>query len=368
MTTDLKYWLAIDRNPKIGAVRFKKLYNFFPDMKTAWEQATISDLIEAGWEENFAEDFLLKRKNIDPNHELELLQQNNVQAITIKDDHYPFLLKQIYGAPAILFIKGNINNYHEQSLAVVGTRHMTSYGQQIIEELLNDLTNYNINIISGLALGVDTQAHLIALKNKLTTVAVLGSGLDEKNIYPSNNRQLAKNIIEKNGLLVSEFPIGTLPLKHHFPIRNRLISGLSKGVLVIEAGETSGALITAHYALEQNREVLAIPGNISSYNSLGTNNLIKQGAKMVTSIQDIVEIFNLTPPTLFTPKQEIKPSNEIEAKILNILTNTPTHIDKIVTLSGLPAPTINATLTIMELNNKVTNVGNMNFIKNSHQK
>lgn len=363
MNQDLKYWIAITRHPKIGAIRFKKLYNFFPDLKTAWEQATLNDLKEAGIEENLAEDFLLKKKDINPDQELELLKINQVNAITIQEAEYPSLLKEIYGAPPVIFYRGDLTKYHEQSLAIVGTRNISSYGHQIVNELITDLSSHEINIVSGLALGVDTQAHLAALKNNLTTIAVLASGLDEKNIYPGNNRRLAQNIIEKNGLIISEFPIGTMPLKHHFPIRNRIISGLSRGTLIIEAGETSGALITAHYALEQNREVLAIPGNISNLNSLGTNNLIKQGAKMVTGVNDVLEIFQfpLTTPAI---KEEIKPANEIEAKILTIISDSPTHIDKIVALSGLPASTINANLTIMEMQGKISNIGNMNFIKN----
>jgi DNA processing protein len=358
--TELQYWVATTKDPKMGAIRFKRLYSFFPDMQTMWEKATISDLMEAGIEENIANEFVIRRKEIDPAAELQKMEKENIHAITIQDDNYPRLLKEIYNAPAVIFYKGNINELSDHALAIVGTRKMSFYGQQITENLIQELAPHNVTIVSGLALGIDTHAHLYALRHRLSTIAVLGSGLDRSSLYPSANRHLAEEIINNNGLILSEHPYGTMPLRHHFPLRNRIISGLSKATLVVEAGETSGALITAMYALEQNREVLAVPGSIMSATSQGTNKLIKQGAKTVTTVDDILEIYNL--PEIKISREPIKGDNPIEEKVLAALTNEPIHIDLLAKKTGIANSDLSAAMTMMEIRGKVRNVGNMSFI------
>jgi len=217
-----------------------------------------------------------------------------IEEIEIESKDYPEQLKEIYNPPLNLYVLGNKELLKQGGIAIVGTRKATDYGKKMTLQFAQDLSQNGINIISGLALGIDTCAHLGTLKanNKGKTIAVLGSGID--NIYPNQNIELARQIIQSGGCIISEYPVGVPANKLNFPQRNRIISGLSKGVLVIEAGENSGSLITADLALEQGRDVFAVPGNISSQMSIGTNNLIKQGAKLVTSYTDIIdEIFNI---------------------------------------------------------------------------
>lgn len=230
-------------------------------------------------------------------------------------------------------------------------------------DIINGLIKNEISIVSGLALGVDAMAHAAAIEANGSTIAVLGSSIDKPNIYPGSNRYLAQQIIESNGLLISEYPIGTLPLKHNFPARNRIISGLALGTLVIEAGETSGALITAKFALDQNREVFAIPGPIHAETSKGPNKLIKDGAKPVTSVEDILEELNIEKIEEYSENKKVLPSSPIESKIIEVLDSEPKHIDAIVKLSGLSSSEINSNLTIMEMKGMVKNLGNQNYIK-----
>ena len=211
-----------------------------------------------------------------------------IEEIGIKSGEYPELLKGIYDAPLKLYTLGNKEILKQLNIAIVGSRTATEYGKKIAYQISKDLSNNGINIISGLAIGIDSYAHLGALQSNSIgkTIAVLGSGLDE--MYPKQNIELAKQIIKQGGCIITEYPLGTKPEKMHFPQRNRIISGLSKGVLVVEASEKSGSLITADFALEQGREVFAVPGNILNSTSAGTNNLIKQGAKLVTTYEDIL--------------------------------------------------------------------------------
>jgi len=359
---ELKYWLGIIRFPKIGATRLKRLHNFFPSLKQAF-QASVSELMEAGLEQNIAQEFTIKRNTIDPDKELEFYQKENLKVLTFKDSQYPEILKQIYNPPALLFYRGNLDALQHNALAVVGTRKISNYGRQIVPPLIQDLVKNNLSIVSGLALGIDSLAHSSTLEINGKTIAVLGSGLDKANIYPFSNRYLAQKIIEKKGILISEYPIGTLPLKHNFPARNRIISGLGLGTLVVEAGESSGALITAKYALNQNREVFAVPGPIHSNTSIGTNNLIKQGAKPATCVEDILEELNIEKIEEFSANKKILPSSPVEQKILEILNTEPKHIDKISKQTRLSAAEINSNLIIMEMKGMVKNLGNQNYVK-----
>lgn len=212
-----------------------------------------------------------------------------IEEIKIESEDYPKQLKYIYDNPSKLYVLGNKEILSQKGIAIVGTRKATEYGKKVAFKFSKELSEKGINIISGLALGIDTYAHLGTLQPNCIgkTIAVLGSGLDE--IYPRRNIELARQIIKCGGCIVSEFPIGTKPEKKHFPQRNRIISGLSNGVLVVEAGENSGALITADFALEQGKEVFAVPGNIFNTISVGTNDLIKQGAKLITSYIEVME-------------------------------------------------------------------------------
>lgn len=358
---DLKYWLAFSRFPKIGSVKFLKLLNYFPSMEEAW-QASPSLLAKAGFEENIIQEFFAKKQEISPDEELEKVIKENISVVTIKDENYPSLLKEIWNPPALLYYKGTLEKEEKFSIAVVGTRKITSYGRQVTEKLVRELTLNGITIVSGMALGVDTIAHQTALSSGGKTIAVLGSGIDEGSLYPAQNRYLASKIAESGGAVISEYPLGTISLPQYFPHRNRIISGLSLGTLVVEAAEESGALITAKYALDQNREVFAVPGSIYNLFSAGPNNLIKMGAKPVTQTSDILETLNLTQAANFIQSQKIIPESQEEAKLLEFLSSEPIHIDKLIILSGLDVQKINSTLALMEMKGKVKNLGGMNYV------
>jgi DNA processing protein len=292
---------------------------------------------------------------------MEKLAKENVSVITIKDEKYPKLLREIYNPPALLYYKGRLEE-DEFAIAVVGTRKCTSYGKQVTSEITRDLANNGITIVSGLALGIDTLAHQAALEVNEKTIAVLGSGLDAQNIYPVTNCHLAEKIIETGGTLISEHPLGTLPLKFNFPQRNRIIAGLTLGTLVVEAPLTSGALITAKFALEFNREVFAVPGSIYSENSAGPNNLIKMGAKAVASAADILEALNLQRAIEYVEAKKIVPDSKNEAILLEYLSKEPVHIDILIKQSKLDTATVNSTITMMEIKGKVRNLGGSQYV------
>ena len=287
---ETKYFNAFNLIEGLGPIAFKKLLAHFNSLEEAWS-IEINQLRQAGLENSVIEQIKKQRPQINPSEQMERLTKEGIDLITILDKNYPKLLKEIYSPPALLYIRGKLELNDEFSLAIVGTRKLSSYGQQITPLITSDLAGAGLTIISGLAKGIDTLAHQAALKANGRTIAVLGSGLDKKSIYPSINRHLAEEISQK-GAVISEFPIGAEPLAQHFPQRNRIISGLSLGILVIEAPEKSGALITAKDALEQNRDVFAIPGPILAKNSLGPNNLIKMGAKLVSQANDILDELN----------------------------------------------------------------------------
>lgn len=217
--------------------------------------------------------------------------KNKIKIITIYDDEYPEKLKEIYGCPVVLFAKGNIELLKSKGIAIVGSRNCSEYGKNISRKIAYDLANQNICIISGLAKGIDKYAHIGALAATEKTIAVIGNGLD--NVYPYENKGLCDKIVENDGLVITEYIIGTKPNKINFPARNRIISGLSEAIVVVEAAEKSGALITVDFGLEQGKEIFAVPGNINSINSKGTNELIKQGAYLVSKTQDIIEVLGI---------------------------------------------------------------------------
>ncbi|MCK4843683.1 MAG: DNA-processing protein DprA, partial [Dehalococcoidia bacterium] len=272
---------------------------------------------------------------------------------------YPAPLKEIYDYPPVLYVKGNPPFQDQPCLAVVGTRRPTIYGRQVTEEIVTDLARSGITIVSGLARGIDSVAHRAALDAGGRTVAVFASGLDI--IYPGENAKLAQAITER-GALLSEHPLGVKPRPESFPLRNRIMSGLSLGVLVVEAGERSGALITAHQAVEQDRDVFAIPGSILSPASQGTNHLIQEGAKLVRSSEDILQELNLAIAVQQSEFKEFSPVDEAESAILKQLSSEPNHIDEICRRSGLTTPQVSSTLAMLELKGIARQVGNMNYV------
>lgn len=286
----IKYLNAFNLIEGVGPVSLKNLLSYFNDMSRAW-QAKKSELNQAGLSQAIIERIEKQKPKIDPDNEMEKLKRAKIRIITIRDRLYPRLLKEIYNPPLLLYVRGNLDIKNKPCLGVVGTRKLSAYGQNITPLLTAALVKAKLIIVSGLAKGIDSLAHQTAIKSGGQTIAVLGTGVDQASIYPYSNKYLAEKITQ-SGTLVSEFPLGAQPLKQHFPQRNRLISGLSLGVLVIEAPEKSGALITARNALEQNRDVFAVPGQIMSVNSQGPHNLIKMGAKLVSQASDILEELN----------------------------------------------------------------------------
>ena len=361
MDNDKKYYNAFNFIPQIGPVRFRKLISYFKSMEDAWN-AKASEFYEAGIEQDIVEKILESKKNIFVDQEFEKLEKENIKIITIDESLYPTLLKETHSAPAVLYFKGKIEK-DDLAIAIVGPRKVSIYGRQVASQLASELSMSGLAVVSGMALGVDTIAHNECIKLKNKTIAVLGGGIDTASIYPSSNCQTAENIISSGGAIVSEYPIGTPPLKQHFPARNRIISGLSLGVLVIEASEKSGALITARFALEQNREVFAIPGSIFSNNSIGANNLIKLGAKLVTESEDVLEELNLESVAEIKKAREIIPDNEEEKLILeNLSADEPIQIDRLAKIIKINTSALSSLLTLMEIKGKVKNVGGMRYV------
>jgi len=358
---ELEYWVGFSRISGIGKVRISQLRDYFGNLKDAWN-APAGELKHAGLDSRSVNAIAALRARISLDEEMEKLERYKVKVFTCEDPSYPARLKEIYDYPPVLYVRGNLMPKDGPYLAVVGTRKPTVYGRQVTEEVVADLVQSNITIVSGLARGIDSIAHRTALDNRGETIAVLASGLDI--VYPADNVKLAQAIME-HGALISEYPLGVKPKAENFPRRNRIMSGLSLGVLVIEAGERSGALITAHQALEQNRDVFAIPGSVLSPNSRGTNHLIQEGAKLVCNYNDILEELNLTAMAQQLEIKEFLPANEKESQVLNQLTSEPNHIDEICRRSGLTMPEVSSTLAMLELKGLAKQVGNMNYVLSS---
>ena len=302
-----------------------------------------------------------KTKNLDLIKEWKQLQQENIRFISILDPEYPALLKEISYPPLGLYLKGQLP-LNKPALAVVGTRKFSNYGKLVTEKLVKDLVAHQLIIVSGLAYGIDTLAHKTALENQGITLAVLGAGFHH--IFPSLNQSLANQIIQ-TGALITEYAPNLPPLKHHFPWRNRIISGLTLGTLVIEAKEKSGALITSRFALEQNREVFAVPGSIFNPTSLGTNHLIQEGAKLVCCLEDILAELNLpiTDATLNENQQSIIFNNPEEEQIYRLLkAEEPTDIDSLVEKTNLEINKILIYLTDLEIRGLIQDLGNSSYV------
>lgn len=360
-TPDLKYLNAFNLLPQIGPMRLKKLRASFPDMHSAWG-ANLHELKLAGLEEKISCRVIDGRKEIDPDREWERLEHEGIRLITPDEEEYPSELLEISSAPQVLYLKGHLEP-DEFRLAIVGSRKLTEYGRRTVEDFSRALARAGISLVSGMAYGADTIVHGKCLEAGRRTIAVLGSGVDEKSIYPAANRKLAKEI-EACGCVMSEFPIGTPPLKQHFPARNRIVSGISRGVLITEASATSGSLITARFALEQNREVFAVPGSIYSRNSEGANNLIKMGAKAACKISDILEEFNLElNPAIIDAKEAIPESQEEEIILSHLSSGNALHIDKLSALSGIKTSALSSLLTLMEMKGMIRDIGGMRYIK-----
>ncbi len=353
-----KYWVGFNIVPAIGPAKVRALLDYFGDLQTAW-QARTRDLSRAGLDRRAIRNLVRKRAELDLDDEMRKIEQHNVHFVTWEDDTYPSLLRQIYNPPPVLYIRGELRPEDEWAVAVVGTRKATIYGKQVTRTLGRELAQNHVTIVSGLAHGIDAAAHRTALDAGGRTIAVLGCGLDR--VYPAQNKQLAHDIVE-NGALVSDYALGTPADARNFPPRNRIISGLSLGVLVVEAATRSGALITVDFALEQGRDVFAVPGDITHKNSAGCNRLIHDGAKMVLGVQDILEELNLTMIEQHVEVRATLPKDETEARLLAFVSDEPIHMDEICRQTDLPIQQISSTLAMMELKGMIRQVGGMNYV------
>ena len=355
---ELRYWVGFNCIPGIGRVKFAQLESCFGQLEKAWH-AGPGDLRQAGLDSGTIKAIETNRPLIDLDSEMEKLVKSSVQAYTFHDEQYPARLKEIYDYPPLIYIQGQLISQDEWCIAVVGTRRATVYGRQVTEEIVAELARSRITVVSGLARGIDTVAHRRAVESGGRTVAIYACGLDT--VYPAENLNLARRIAA-NGALISEYPLGAKPRPDNFPRRNRIMSGMSLGVLVIEADESSGAIITAHIALEQNREVFAVPGSILSPMSRGTNTLIQEGAKLVRGVNDILEELNLSVSVQQMEMPEPAPVSDTEALLLKQLSHEPVHIDQVCQQSGLPISSVSSNLAIMELKGLVRQVSTMNYV------
>jgi len=353
---DKIYWVAVNLVKGIGAVRLRALLDYFGDLKTAWN-APADALMQAGLSEKVAARLVEVRTTKDLQKMAEWIEKRDIQVFTWNDDDYPAILKEIDQPPPVLYVRGKILPEDNRAVAIVGTRKVTAYGRQVTEEIIHHLVQNGFTVVSGLARGVDGIAHQATLQDGGRTLAVLGCGVEQ--VYPAEHMKLAEQIIN-SGALISDYAPGTKPDAANFPPRNRIISGLSQVTIVIEAGETSGALITATFAVEQGRDVMAVPGSIYAPQSKGTNRLISQGAFPYTGPTSLENLLNLSPKKRQCAQQKVKPENEIEAGLVQVMgTSQSMHIDELVAASGLGIEKISAALTMMELRGLVNHEGGM---------
>ncbi|MBI4336833.1 MAG: DNA-protecting protein DprA [Chloroflexi bacterium] len=358
---DLQYWVALSQVPGMGTARFRLLERAFRSMAEAW-RASPSDLQGAGLDGKTAQALIEGRGHIDPQQESAKLADMGILALTWHDRQYPARLKEIYDPPPVLYLRGELLLEDERAVAVVGTRRATAYGREACAALVKDLVGAGITVISGLARGIDAVAHRAALEAGGRTLAVLGSGLDV--VYPPEHKALAQEVAAR-GAVISEHPPGTRPEARHFPRRNRIISGMSLGVLVAEAPEDSGALWTVHWALEQGRDVFAVPGSVFSPGSRGTNRLIQDGAKLVLEVKDILEELNLASVVAVQPPlPSLLPKlDDARGQVLASLGHEPLHIDEVRRRTSLPIATVSSALAMMEIEGLVKQVGTMHYIR-----
>lgn len=358
------YLVALQQVSGLGPIRLKLLLEYFSDSKLAWE-ASIKDWQEIKVPHTVIQAWQESKKTTIPDQLLESILNQGIKVISIFDPEYSTLLKEIHDPPIVLYYFGeNLEVFKRKSLGVVGTRQITSYGRLMTERFINSLVNAGLVIVSGLARGVDTVAHQETLKAKGQTIAVLGGGLNQ--IFPSENTNLVKEIARNGGLVISEFSPNEPSLPGNFPARNRIISGLSVGVLVTEAAIESGSLITARCALEQGREVYALPGPITSSQSIGTLNLIKQGAKLVTEPEEILEDLGMEQVEsgkLKVKSQKMQNITEVERRVLDFLSLESRQVDEICRELKLPAGVVAASLVKMEIFGLIKNLGGGVYLK-----
>lgn len=370
--TDLetkKYWIALNMVPGVGAVTYRKLLNTFQNPEQVFSASLHAIRKIPGIHEKTARAIVNFGFPDQVKKELEEIEKHQVQIITWEDPSYPEHLKTIFDPPPVLYGKGTFVQQHELMIAVVGSRKATTYGRTVAEKLSGELALKGMTVVSGMARGIDSAAHRGALKTGGRTIAVLGCGVNV--IYPPENKRLYHEIIDK-GAVISEFPMYAKPDRGNFPARNRIISGMTLGTVIVEAGIRSGALITADMALEQGRDVFAVPGNISSASSKGTNRLIKQGATLIDHADDVLsalsleisrELQGIQKEFSFNHAPPLPSLTQDEQRIFDLIPPQPIHIDEITVRSQLPSGTVSAVLMMLEMKNVIRQLSGKMFIR-----
>jgi DNA processing protein len=355
---DAAFWLSTAGVRHIGPVRIERLLNAFGSLRQAWSapRAELASVLEP----RPLSELINARSGIDPARELEKLRARGIQIVYPGHRAYPTLLAEISGRPSILFVRGRLTADDDNAVAIVGTRRTTSYGRQAAEQVASELAQAGVTVVSGLARGIDTAAHRAALAAGGRTIAVLGSGVDV--IYPGENCNLADQIIE-SGAIVSEFVPGTKPDAQNFPARNRIVSGMSLGTVIIEAPSRSGALITASFAADQGREVFVVPGNVYSPASEGTNALLRDGARLIRNGADVLEDLGLLTSGRSAPTQMPLLVDERESRVFSVVGSEASHIDDIAEQANLAAAETGAILLTLELRGLLRNLGAQYYVK-----
>lgn len=356
--SDLRYWVGFNEVRGIGPLRLRALLDHFGSVEQAWH-ASSDQLRSLGVDNRSLKNLSKVRSSLDLDQRLEQIAAIGAHVLTWESPDYPDLLRETYAPPPVLYVKGQLKRQDAWAVAVVGTRRASTYGLEVTRRLASALARNGVTVVSGMARGIDGVAHQAALDAGGRTIAVFGCGIDT--IYPAEHRKLAERIAAQ-GALISDYPLGTRPEGRNFPPRNRIISGLSMGVLVTNAGKTSGALITADFAAEQGRDVFAVPGSILNQGSVGPNHLIQDGAKLVIQAEDILEELNLTMVAEHKQAQLALPEDETEAALLQHLSADPLHVDDLQQQAQLPISQVTSSLAMMELKGMVRQVGSMKYV------
>ena len=357
-----KYWIALSSVEQLDSAFIQRLYNYFGDIETAFN-SSLKDLSDIdGLSVKKSEKFIELRDKINVDKAYSDVVDRGVKFLTLEDENYPSLLKNIFNPPAVLYYKGDLDlcNF-ERTLAVVGSRKATFHAGEALNKIMSELSGTDICIVSGLAAGLDTTAHSAAIKNNLKTIGVIASGFDY--IYPTSNKDLYKKIENGNGVIFTEYYPTFEPLKFRFPQRNRIVSGLSYGTLVVEASLKSGALITANLTLEQGRELICVPGLITNPNTAGIYKLIKQGAAIATCADDILNALGWEIKTHEQTKFDFSELDEDELKVYNALELEEKGVDELISLTKIPLENLLTVLTMMELKGIIKQVGGDRYKK-----
>ncbi len=356
---EFPYWVGFSLLPGVGSTVILKLRQSFGSMDAAWK-ASQTELMEAGVTKRSATTIVTERNKIDLDAELAKLERAEVQAIPIIAENYPRALREIQYPPAILYVRGTLHASDELGIGMVGTRRATPYGRDMASRIAGDLARAGVTVVSGLALGIDGVAHRAALEAGGRTIAVCASGLDV--VYPARHRELAHNITQ-NGALISDYPLGMPPHAQNFPARNRIISGLSRGVVVVEAPERSGALITANFAADQGRDVYAVPGSALSPMSRGCHQLIRDGATLVTSAEDLLTELQIEDVQAVMQARMILPETPDESTLYELIGAEPRHIDEIAVESGMSIHQTGGLLMALELKGLIRKQGSQHYVR-----